>query len=180
MSDVGINLLNILAKDPFIFIQQPDIYAVNFSTSDDPFKIIRIHKIAQMVAKVLLTTKGSDTFAPEIGTGIRSLISRFVSKSNLPTIKRDIALWVRDGEKQLKEEQERDAFPLDERVSKLNLLTAEFNFSTLSWLIRVGVITEAGTEAILDINPQLEKEVIERDETVAVRDVLNPDTDPLL
>ena len=180
MPDVGINLLNLLSKDPFIFTQQPDVFRVNFATSNDPFRIIRIHKMAQMVAKVILTTRGSDLFAPDIGTGVRSLISRFVSRTNLPTIKRDIALWIRDAERQLKEEQEKDAFPTDERVARLELVTAEFDFISLGWTIRVNVITEAGDEALLDITPQADRgqpDIL--DDTLGVRDVLNINTDPI-
>lgn len=169
--DISINILNSLKETIIARSPSPDFFRVNITTSNDPFQLLGVHKVAQIVAKVLLTTKGTDTFAPEVGTGIRSLTGRLVSQSNIEHIRRDIGMWISDSEKQLREFQESGTFPLDERIEKLTLVSADFDFEDLSWTIVVKVDTEAGSQVVVDIGPQIGSPADDVP-TVDVRDVL--------
>jgi len=165
------NILNPNVTNSALSATVSDLFQVNFTTSNDPNRIERVHKIAQIVAKILLTPKGTDSYAPEIGTGILSLRDRFVSATNVNLIKSDIALWISDAQEQIRLEQSTGTFFSDEKISKLSPRSISFDFIALSWDILIDVITESGDIVDIDISPQLRADFGGEVEDINISDV---------
>jgi phage baseplate assembly protein W len=112
-------------------------------------------KLAQMVIKLLLTTPGSDPFAPSLGTVIPLLLKRGVTQSSQNALKTDIMTSIQDLERQIFNLQAAEAIPDDERLQELVIRRVEYLTDEAEWAIDLSVLSQAGEQVPLDISPFL-------------------------
>ena len=103
-----------------------------------------IHKLAQFVSKLLLTTKGSDLFDPDYGASLLTLLRDPRSLTELEDIKSMVAVHMRDVRRQVIASQTNLSLPADERLKDLQLIRVDFNENELKFEIDLRLISEAG------------------------------------
>jgi phage baseplate assembly protein W len=75
---------------------------IKFNIDDTPRKITGIQKVAQMLLKILLTTKGSDVIYPNRGTQFPNYAINANQTLDNAVLRSELALAVRDAETQVK------------------------------------------------------------------------------
>lgn len=128
---------------------------VSFTWGRRSKKVSGILKLAQLVIKTMLTTRGTDLERPDLGTLIPNLIRRGVTRSTLETMRLDITISIEDLERQVVDIQSGVTLPASERLSELEVLRIEYVTETNEWQIDVRVISEAGESVSIDIAPFL-------------------------
>lgn len=120
--------------------------------------ITGIHKLAQFVTKILLTTQGSDKYDLTYGSSLLFLLRDSKSLSELEDLKGQIALHMKDVRRQVIIAQTNANLPADERLRDLQLTRAEFLTDQLKFEIDLKLISEAGTERVLNLADVLASE----------------------
>lgn len=112
-------------------------------------------KLVQMVVKILLTTPGTDHYAPALGTVLPSLVRRGVSRSSEQVIKMDIAISIQDLERQIQEIQASEAIPDDERLRAIHIRQLQYLEASAEWNLEISVESQAGQGVAFDVTPFL-------------------------
>lgn len=114
-----------------------------------------ILRLVQMVVKILLTTPGTDSFAPNLGTAVHGLLRRGVSQRSAAVVKMDISLSIRELERQIRAIQASQVIPDDERLREIGIRKIEYLPVSAEWLIDISVLSEAGEEVSFNLAPYL-------------------------
>ncbi len=110
-----------------------------------------IHKLAQFVTKILLTTQGSDTFDPEYGSGLLFQLKTPKSRSELADIQANVNIHMRDVKRQVILSQTGVRLPSDERLRDLQIKRFLFDESQVKLEIDVELTSEAGNTRVLNL-----------------------------
>lgn len=116
-----------------------------------PKTVSGVHKLAQFITKLLLTTKGSDLFDPTYGSSLLFLLKQSQSQEALADLRAGIATHLRDVRRQAIASQTNLALPSDERLQDLQLLSVDFDPVNVKFDIEVKLISEAGDARTLNI-----------------------------
>lgn len=116
-----------------------------------PRIVTGVHKLAQFVTKLLLTTQGSDLFDPEYGSGLLYLLRRAQSPADLADMRGMIATHISDVRSQVIASQVNLPLPSDERLLDLKLLSVDFDQVNVKFGIEVALTSEAGSSRTLNI-----------------------------
>jgi hypothetical protein len=116
-----------------------------------------IHKLAQFITKLLLTTQGSDKYDINYGSSLNYLLRSSRSLSELRDIQGQVAVHMRDVRTQVIRSQAGLNLPRDERLRDLTLLRAVFLEDELKFEIDLRVVSEAGNERVLNLEQVLEE-----------------------
>lgn len=117
-----------------------------------PRTVSGVHKLAQFVTKMLLTTQGTDLFDPTYGSSLLFLLKQSQSQEALADIRASIATHIRDVRRQVIASQVNLSLPSDERLQDLQLVSIDFDQSTLRFEIEVKLTSEAGDARRLNID----------------------------
>jgi len=128
---------------------------VEFTLGKRSNKVTGILKLVQTVVKLLLTTPGTDHFAPDTGTIIPGLVRRGVAKSSVQLVKMNITVSIQDLERQIQDLQASQILPDDERLASIEIRRVEFLDVSTEWIIEISVLSEAGIGVAFDISPFL-------------------------
>ncbi len=112
-----------------------------------------IHNLAQFISKLLLTTQGSDKFDPDYGSSVNAFLKDSRSLVELKDLQAQLAIKFRDIKKQIIAAQTNLELRPDERLRDLQLGRVVFNESALKLEIDIRVISEAGTQRVLNLDP---------------------------
>ena len=129
--------------------------AVSFTWGVRTKTVSGILRLVQTVIKLLLTTPGTDAFRPGLGTVLPLLVRRGVSRSSINVMKTDIMISLQDAERQIIDFQAAQPIPDDERLQELIIRRIEFLSASTEWVVDLSVLSQAGTEATIDISPFL-------------------------
>jgi len=116
-----------------------------------PKIVTGVHKLAQFVTKLLLTTQGSDLYDPQYGSGLLYLLRQAQSPSDLADIQGLIATHISDVRSQVIASQVNLSLPSDERLQDLKLLSVNFDQANIKFDIEVSLVSEAGAARTLNI-----------------------------
>lgn len=128
---------------------------VSFTFGKRSRTVSGILKLVQMVMKMLLTTPGTDKFAPEIGTDVPGLVRRGVSQASAQGIKMEITTSIQDLERKIQDIQAAQAIPDSERLRSLLIRRVEYLPETAEWIVDLTVVSEAGEGVAFDVSPYL-------------------------
>ena len=145
MSDI-----NIIAIDPVT-------RRVTQSFNIVPVKVSGIEALLQLSIKTVLTTAGSDIFAPEYGGSARRYIKSGLYASDLPIIATDLGQAVAKAERQIFEEQEisTESIPADEKLQSMKLISVQWNREESCIDARILVTSVAGDSAVANLANQI-------------------------
>lgn len=128
---------------------------VSFTFGKRSRTVTGILKLVQMVMKMLLTTPGTDKFAPDIGTNIPALTRRGVSQGSSDAIKMEITIAIQDLERRIQDIQAAQAIPDNERLRSLLIRRVEYLPASAEWMIDLSVLSEAGEGVAFDVSQYL-------------------------
>jgi hypothetical protein len=128
-----------------------------FTLSERPRSFTGIHKLAQMVSKILLTRAGSDSYSPSMGGGIREMAGNPVGESDVRSAQRDLSIMLSVIEDQIARSQRNLDLEPDERLLQLDLISADFDFAQTRWKIRIRLTASSGDSVAINI-PSVELE----------------------
>lgn len=117
-----------------------------------------IHKLAQFISKLLLTTQGSDKYDPDYGSSLNYLLRDPRSLAELRDIQGKIGVHMRDVKRQVIASQAGLNLPREERLRDLVLVRADFLEDELKFEIDLRVVSEAGEARVLNLSEVLEEE----------------------
>ena len=117
-----------------------------------PKAVTGIHKLAQFVTKLLMTTQGSDQFDPNYGSGLLFMLKDAKTLHELNAIRGDIASHVLDLRRQIIMSQSGISLPADERLRDLQLVAAVFDEGDLKYSIELRLVSEAGEDRQLRLS----------------------------
>lgn len=120
-----------------------------------PKAVTGIHKLAQFITKILLTTQGSDLFDPDYGSGLLYLLKDSRTLEEINDLKAQVATHITDVRRQVIVSQTNLNLPGSERLQDLSLVSVDFDDTTLSLLISVKLVSEAGENRIVDFTQVL-------------------------
>jgi len=144
--------LNIIAIHPIT-------RRVTFSFNTVPLKVEGMSALLQLCVKTVLTTAGSDIFAPEYGGGARAYIKSGLYVSDMPRIASELSQVVRKAERDIFQNQETEsagkAIPADERLKSLTLLSVNWNEVDQRIDARILVTSVAGESADVSLANQI-------------------------
>ncbi len=124
------------------------------TTNSVIFKVDKLSQIstgatalAQKIIKRILTTKGSNYFEPNVGTGFFGLLGS-VDTQIIDSIKEAVPILISDLSKQIQDEQTIDAtngvkYENDEILKSIELTSIEFDNTFGGWLISIAITTNA-------------------------------------
>lgn len=117
-----------------------------------PRAVTGVHKLAQFVTKLLLTTQGSDLFDPDYGSGLLYLLKDSRTLQEMTDLKADIANHIRDVRRQVIVSQTNLSLPSSERLRDLQLISVDFDEVNLRFRIEVRLTSEAGESRSLSLS----------------------------
>jgi len=132
-----------LRQDRFIVLRQ---------MGQSPKAVTGVHKLAQFVTKLLLTTQGSDSFDPNYGSSLLFQLRTPKGLTELADIQSNINIHIRDVKRQIIRSQVNSRLPSDERLRDLRIQRFLFNESSLKMEIDLALVSEAGTSRVLNLS----------------------------
>ena len=117
-----------------------------------------IHKLAQHVTKMLLTTQGSDLYDPDYGSGLLYILRDSKSLAELRDIKGKVAVHMLDIRQQVIRSQTNLSLPADERLRDLTLLRVDFAETQMKFEIDLRLLSEAGEARTIRLEEVVEEE----------------------
>lgn len=122
---------------------------IRFRIGATPSKTRGILKLMQLFLKILLTTPGSDIFAPKSGGGALVHLGQSVGTNEGSDVVADIIVSVDATAKQIIQIQGRNqAVPPDERLLSAKVLSAGFNKNETAILVGIELTSQAGRSAV--------------------------------
>ena len=132
---------------------------VTFSFNTVPAKAEGMEALLQLCVKTVLTTAGSDIFAPSYGGGARAYIRSGLYISDMPRVASDLSQVVRKAEKDIFQNQEAEtagkSIPADERLKSMTLLSVNWNNVDQRIDARILVTSVAGESADVNLANQI-------------------------
>lgn len=120
-----------------------------------PKRINGVQALIQHVVMQLLTTPGTDKEDPTMGGGVRELMKRPRALSEVDQVRSDLTIAVTQIEDFVKDSQEGEALPSDERLEKLELEATTFDPVKVEWNLVIRVTTESGVARSIDVSDLL-------------------------
>lgn len=122
---------------------------IRFTIGRTPSKTRGILKLLQLFLKLLLTTPGTDIFAPKSGGGALSHLGQSISTDEGTDIIADFIVSVDSTARQIVQIQGRSqATPPDERLLSAKVLSAGFNKNETAVIVSIELTSQAGTSAV--------------------------------
>jgi hypothetical protein len=122
---------------------------IRFNIGRTPSKTRGILKLMQLFLKVLLTTPGSDIFAPKAGGGALSHLGQSVGTNEGSDVVAGIIVSVDSAARQIIQVQGRNqSIPPDERLMSAKVLSAGFNKNETAILVGIELTSQAGRSAV--------------------------------
>ena len=120
-----------------------------FTSTNTPIRVSGLESLIQIVTKTLLTIPGRDVIAPDYGGGLTAVLTANVDPSKIESIKADVGVAVLKTIEDIKNEQDRgiDTLQPEERLRDLALEALDFDISSGTWSMSIGVFSEAGNSA---------------------------------
>ena len=155
-----------LAQVPAVFVRQTITSVSVISTSlsvtsrsllrfrigHTPSKVSGILRLMQLFLKMLLTTPGTDIFAPSTGGGILSRIGATFGKDEGGAIVSDFIVAVGSTQRQIMAIQSRDpSLSRDERLLSAKVLSGGFNKNEAALVVSVELTSQALKAAIANV-----------------------------
>lgn len=126
---------------------------IRFRIGTTASKTRGIQRLTQVFLKVLLTTPGTDIFAPKIGGGILAHLGQSISVEDGSDIVASFIVSVDSAAKQLVQIQGRNqALPPDERLLSAKVLSAGFNKNETAIIGSVELTSHAGKSAVARVD----------------------------
>lgn len=116
-----------------------------------PKVVSGVHKLAQFITKLLLTTQGSDLFDPTYGSSLLFLLKKSQSQEALADLRASIATHMRDVRRQVIASQTNLSLPSDERLQDLQLISVDYDPVNVKFNIEVKLSSEAGDGRTLNL-----------------------------
>lgn len=108
-----------------------------------------ILRLMQLFLKLLLTTPGTDIFAPKVGGGAMAHLGQSISTDSSSDVVSGLVVSVDATVRQIIQIQGRNqAIPPDERLMSAKVLSAGFNKSDTALIASIEVISQAGHSAV--------------------------------
>lgn len=109
-------------------------------------------RLLQLFVKILLTTPGSDIFAPHVGGGLQQFVGRVVTDGNQADITGLFIRAVAQTRSQIMAMQASNpSIPPDEKLSSARVVSVTFDANTSSLQGRVALGTLAGKSALVNL-----------------------------
>ena len=122
---------------------------IRFNIGRTPSKTRGILKLMQLFLKLLLTTPGSDIFAPKSGGGALAHLGQSVSTDEGTDIVADFIVSVDSTARQIVQIQGRtQSAPPDERLLSAKVLSAGFNKNETAIVVSIELTSQAGSSAV--------------------------------
>jgi hypothetical protein len=122
---------------------------IRFSIGRTPSKTRGILKLMQLFLKLLLTTPGTDIFAPKSGGGGLVHLGQSVGTNEGSDVVAGIIVSVDATARQIVQVQGRNqAIPPDERLLSAKVLSAGFNKNETAILVSIELTSQAGKSAV--------------------------------
>ena len=133
-------------------------FLVNPTMGISPRPVEGIHNLAQYVSKYLLTKQGTDKFDPAYGTGFTRLLEKPITMAGMEEVRANVAILIRDLKKRIIQDQANLSLAASERLQELGLKRVEHNEDQNKLEIDLNLISEAGEERVLNLEPILLEE----------------------
>lgn len=117
---------------------------VSFRQSGGRGEAIGITYLVQTFLSVLLATPGSDIFNPELGGGLRSLVTGAVANS---AFRAEVSQAITRTMTQILAMQAAEALPAEDKLSSAQLLEASYDRRSSTVSVRVQIFSTAGRTA---------------------------------
>lgn len=112
-------------------------------------KVRGILRLQQLFLRMLLTTPGSDIFAPSLGGGALAHLGQSVSVGDGSDIVSSLIIAVDNTSKQLIQIQgQNQAIPPDERLLSADIISSGFNKNETALLASIAISSQAGEQAV--------------------------------
>jgi len=122
---------------------------IRFNIGRTPSKTRGILKLMQLFLKMLLTTPGTDIFAPKTGGGAMVHLGQSVGTNEGSDVVAGIIVSVDSTARQIVQIQGRNqSIPPDERLLTAKVLSAGFNKNETAILIGIELTSQAGRSAV--------------------------------
>jgi hypothetical protein len=125
---------------------------ITFPIGRQPSKVRGILRLVQLFLKVLLTTPGTDIYAPNTGGGALRNIGKTFGQSQTGSLVSDFVVSVSKTQKQIIALQSRDSsLPRDERLLSAIVSKASFNQQSSALVVSVELTSQAGRAAVANV-----------------------------
>ena len=125
---------------------------IKFRIGTTPSKVSGILRLVQVFLKILLTTTGTDIFAPRIGGNALRDIGLTFGKDQGGNVVSDFIVAVATTARQITAIQARDpSIPRDERLLAAKVLSANFNRAEAALVVSVELTSQAGRSATANV-----------------------------
>ena len=122
---------------------------IRFNIGRTPSKTRGILKLMQLFLKMLLTTPGTDIFAPKAGGGAMVHLGQSVGTNEGSDVVAGIIVSVDSTARQIVQIQGRNqSIPPDERLLTAKVLSAGFNKNETAILVGIELTSQAGRSAV--------------------------------
>lgn len=122
---------------------------IRFRIGHRPSKTRGVLRLMQLFLKQLLTTPGTDIFAPKLGGGALRKLGQSVSVEEGADIVSGFIISVDNTARQIIQIQGRNqSIPPDERLLSAKVISAGFNKNETALVASVGLLSQAGKSAV--------------------------------
>ena len=126
---------------------------IQFRIGTTASKTRGILRLMQLFLKMLLTTPGTDIFAPKVGGGAMVHLGQTVSSDKTTNVVSDLVISVNNTSQQIIQIQGRNqSLPPDERLASAKLLSAGFNRNETAIVASIEVLSHAGRVGLAQLN----------------------------
>lgn len=140
-------------------IQSVDVICGDLSPGGDvslewavgPDVVSGVHKLVQRWVKLLLTTPGTDSFHPDHGGGLRSVLGAVVDPDEPGPLVACILAAVTRTTDQTVASQNTRRLPPDERLRRVDVLDLSFDRKRLAFDLRLGFETASGKKMAIGV-----------------------------
>lgn len=125
---------------------------IKFRVGQTTSKVSGILRLVQVFLKILLTTPGTDIFAPRVGGNALKNIGLNFGQEQGGTIVSDLVVAVASTQRQLYTIQSSDpSIPRDERLLSASVTAAAYNRAEGALVVSVELLSQAGRSATANI-----------------------------
>ena len=125
---------------------------IKFQIGQSASKVSGILRLIQVFLKILLTTPGTDIFAPRIGGGALKNLGLSFGKDQGGAVVSDLIVAVNTTTRQITTIQARDpTIPRDERLLSAQVTAANFNRAEAALVVSIEVTSQAGRSATANL-----------------------------
>lgn len=106
--------------------------------------------LVQKVLKILLTTRGTDIFSPQLGGDLQTLVGS--SQGQGSSVASYAKIYVQQAVSDMIQAQASSSAPMEEKVQDIEVISAEYNEAETSLDLRIAIISMAGQRVVAGLS----------------------------